>query len=331
MYINNKKISGVKDIFTVFKDFFTYRKKEEKELGKSIEADIFISLLPCAVFGCLLFGISAVLVLALSVILSVGLDCLCNLILKKGFKISLTAVISGLLLGLTLSSKLDIWFVVAVSVFSTLLRKTVFKDKALKVTTPSLFARGLLFALFLSDFSVYAQPFLNTKASLPLESLYTSSESAKLYFFGLHSGNIGETSVLLILVGGIYLMLRRIISPAIPVSFVAATAVISLVLGQSLTVSLLGGGLFFACVFMTLGYNLTSAARYKKILYGIACGGLTVFLRFVFKTEATLLAVLIADFVFYCFTLSNIKKFIRFVKKPDFKKLLRKITKAFSV
>lgn len=334
MYINNKKISGFKDFYILIKEFFTYREKGGNALSKSAEADILISLLPYAVFGCLLFGVRAVLVLALSVVLSVGLDCLCDLILKKGFKINLTAVISGLLVGMILSSKLNIWLVVAVNVSATLLRKTVFKDKALKLTTPALFSRGLLFVLFLGQFSVYAAPFLNTKIHLPVESFYYPVSfvgSAKMYFFGLHSGNIGETSVLLILVGGIYLMLRRIIKPIIPVSFIVTTAVISLVLGQSISISILGSGLFFAAFFMTLGYNFTSAARYKNILYGITCGGLTVFLRFVFKTEAVLLAVVIADFAFYCVTRRNIKKFIRFVKKPDFKKLLRKITKAFSV
>ena len=177
-------------------------------------------------------------------------------------------------------------------------------------------------------------PFLNTRHYLPIETFYKSisfAGSAKMYFFGLHCGNIGETSVLLILVGGIYLCLRHIINPIIPVSFIITTAVISFAFGQNLSVSLLGSGLFFAAFFMTMGYNFMSVSRYKKILYGIVCGALTVLLRFIFKTEAVLLAVLIADFVFYCITRRNIKMFIKFVKKPDFKRVFKKMGKAFSV
>lgn len=334
MDIKQKRISNFKDIYVMVKEFFCYRQKAVTPLSKSALADIFISLLPCAIFGCLLFGFRAVLVLALSVVLSVGADCLCDVIFKKGFKINYSAALSGLLMGLVLSSVLNIWLVVAVVLLATLLRKTVFKDKSLMFTTPSLLARGLLAILFIGQFGTYVIPFLNTEIYLPVETFYHSISfvgSAKMYFFGLHGGNIGETSVLLILVGGIYLMLRRIINPIIPVSFIITTAVLSLALGQNLAVSLLGSGLFFASVFMTLGYNFMAAARYKKLLYGIVCGALTVLLRFVFKTEAVLLAVVIADFVFYCITRHNIKKMINFVKKPNFKKLLHEISKAFSV
>lgn len=334
MDIKQKMISQLKGTYLTLKAFFGHRSKEVISLRKSVLADIFISVLPCAIFGCLLFGLRALLILAISVVLSVGLDCLCDVIFKKGFKINYSAAVSGLITGLILSSVLNIWLVLAVNMLAIILRKTVFKDKSLCITTPALFARGLLAVLFAAQFGGYALPFLNTAASLPVDSLYSAATftfSAKTAFFGLHSGNIGETSELLILVGGIYLMLRRVVSPIIPISFIATTAVLSFAFGQNLAVSLLGGGLFFAAFFMTLGYNFTASARYKKILYGIFGGALTVLLRFCFKTEAVLLAVVISDFLFYCITRRNIKRFIKFLKNPNFKRLFKKIGKAFSV
>jgi len=334
MAVLNKIFEVLKAAFWKTVSFFTQKNKATKIiLEKSDYADILIALLPAAVFGCLLFGLNAVLVLAVSVILSVGLDFLWDLIFRKEKNnISLSAVVSGLLLALSLSSSLNILLVIALNILAVFLRKTFFKQNPGNITTPLLLARVVFALIFLKAFSLYAFPFLNGENRiLPIDKMFllcSYIEPAKHLFFGLRSGNIGETSVLLITVGGIYLMLRKIINPIIPVSFILTSAFISLIFGESLALSLMGGGLFFAVVFMTIGYSFKTTALYKKLLYGVCGGVLTFILRLIFITEGVLLAVLITDFAFFCFTRRNIKKAIKFIKNPNFEKLVNKFKKS---
>ena len=339
MDIKNKILAVLKPLSLRVLDFF--KKKEtatRTELTKMDEADIIIALLPLAIFGCLLFGLRAVLVVSVCIAVCLGADFLWDIIFKKERKgINFSAIITGLLLGLTLNSVLNVALCVLLSVVTIALMKTIFKDKPQFVAFPILVTRILLAVVFFGAFSHYVLPFVHTPVQwLPFDNLYIPSFSsyyypAKYLFFGLHSGNIGETSVLLITVSGIYLMLRKLINPIIPLSFIATSFLLSLIFGEGLAVSLMGGGLFFAAMFMTLDYSFKTSPRYKKLLYGVACGLLTFVLRKLFKTESVLLAVLITDFVFFYVTQRNIKRTINFIKKPDFKKLLNKVKRVFSV
>jgi electron transport complex protein RnfD len=316
-------------------NYFTSEQSPIKtKLSKLDLAEIFISLLPASVFGALVFGFKAVVILLLSVILSVGLDFLWRLIFKKEKRIDYSTAIIGLLVGLTLSSRLNILLVVALNVLLILLRRTLFKNNGIRFTTSLLFSRFILAVIFYKAFSCYAVPFVGEIGRLPIDSLYFSYsyvEPAKYLFFGIHSGNIGDISVFLVLLGGIYLIFRRIINPIIPASFILSSAILSLIFGQSLAISLLGGGIFFAAFFLSMDYSFQPSSRIKKILYGVACAVLTFIVRAILKTEGVYLAVLIADLIFVCITRKNVKAFIQFVKKPDFKSLLNKFKMAFTV
>lgn len=295
-------------------------------------ADVFIAIAPLLFFGCLLFGIRALLVSAICIVAFVAGDYVWDILVKKtkrGIKdISLSSVFSGVVLAMSLSSSLNIWLVVAISVFAAFLMKTLFKEKTMYVAAPALVARGIFSLVFFRAFSVYGIPFAGTTAQIaPLDTMLNSTPvtfSAKFLFFGLHNGNIGETSVFLIAVGGIYLMLRRIINPIIPVSFITTCAILSLCFGENIAISLLGGGLFFAATYMALSYSFKTTPLYKKVLFGVCCGILTFVLRKLLKTEAAYLSVLITEAAFRLVTVNNIKSGLRFAKKPDFKKLLKK-------
>ncbi len=315
--------------------FFTKQEMPTKTAFSKLDlAEIFISLLPMAIFGSLIFGFKAVLILLVSVILSVLLDFLWSLIIKKEKRIDYSTAIIGLLVGLTLSSRLNILVVIALNVILTLLKRTVFKNNGIRFTTCLLLSRFILEIVFYKAFTSYAIPFIGGTGRLPIDSLFISYsyvEPAKYLFFGIHSGNIGDTSIILALLGGVYLMLRGIINPIIPASFIFSSAVLSLIFGQDLAISLLGGGIFFAAFFLSLDYSFRTSSPIKKILYGVACAVLTFVIRLILKTEGVYVAVLIADLIFIHVTRKNIKAFIRFIKKPDFKKLLNKFKMAFSV
>ncbi len=333
----NRIFDIVKLVFGAIKDFFM---KEDcatrTTLQKLDYADILISLLPLAIFGCLLFGLRAVLVLLLCVAILTGFDFLWNLIFKKEkAEINYSAVVVGLVLGLTLSSRLNIFLVILCALLTAALTKTVFKEKPLYVIFPLLIVRVLLGLIFFKAFDFYSFPFMNTVAQkLPLDYIFTTASfiyPAKYLFFGLHSGNIGETSILLLLISGIYLTVRKTINPIIPVGFVLSLGALSLIFGQSISIALLGGSHFFVAIFLTMDYSFKTTPRYKKILYGIFCGVMTFIIRIIFHTEGALVAVLIANFIFIYLNRRNIKRGLKFIKNPDFKKLANKFKKLFWV
>lgn len=322
--------------FCAVKGFFTAVEGATKTKPGTLDSvEIIVALLPVAIFGCLVFELSALSVLAISLLLNVALDFLWSLVFKKGKLFDIQSVIFGLLAGFTLSSRLNVWLVVFANVLSFVLRKIIFKQSKMNFCVPWLLSRAVFAVVFFGAFSVYAVPFVHTlEGWMPLDAnyiTYSFAHSAKYLFFGIHSGNIGEISELLIALGGIYLIFRKIINPIIPISFIFTSAVLSLVFGEILSLSLLGGGLFMAAFFLTLDYSFVSTPRYKKILYGIVCGLLTFIIRRLIRTEGAYFAVVIADILFLTVTRKNVKRFIKFVKAPDFSKLYKKITAKISV
>jgi electron transport complex protein RnfD len=316
--------------------FTKVEENDRKKLSKLDLAEIFIALLPTAVFATILFGAKVMFTLAVSIISALVTALLWDLVYeRKGFKIDYTAGLMAFISGLTLSSLTKPVFVVTISVLSTLLLKTAFRNSKLTVVTPFLIVKAIFMAIFFKSLTIYAVPLgAGTTTVLPVTDIFITksfAEPAKWLFFGLHSGNIGELSELLVLIGAIYLILRKIINPVIPVFYLATSTLLSFVFKESLPLSLLGGGLFFAAFVLTIDYGLSATPLYKKILYGISCGVLTFLLRRIFGTEGAFLAVLICNAAFAYLSLHNIKRAINFVKNPDFKKLLRKSRKIFGI
>ncbi len=335
MSISNKaidlfKLCGNKTIL-----FFTKEIKPTKtSLSKLDMAEIFMALLPMAIFGSLIFGLKALFILGITTMLSVGLDFLWNLIIKKEKKIDYASATVGLLTGLTLSNRLSIFIAAAMVVILTLLRKTVLKNNGIKLSSDILFVRGIFSLIFFNGFLSFSLPFVASVGISPIESMLADTSykyPLKYLFFGIHSGNIGDTTVLLALLGGIYLMLRRIINPIVPISFIITSTVLSLIFGENLAVSLLGGGLIFAALFLTMDCSFSSQTLIKKLLYGMLCGIFTFAFRMIFKAEGVYMAILSADLLLLHINRKNLYRAISFIKKPDFKRLLVKVKTIFSV
>lgn len=321
-------------LLTAFKAvvlFFTEVKPQKRQgLSNMDIAEIFIALLPAAIFGAVAFGLKALIILGLSVAVCTLLALLWDIIFKrKNITIDLKSALTGFVLALTLTSTLDWRFTLAISAAAVLLGKIFYRNDGLAFTSPVLIAKTLFLIIFFRVFTAYALPVENIATELtPLNYMFgddSLSFSAKHLFFGLHSGNIGEISDFLLVVGGIYLMLRRIINPVICSFYIGTSALLSYLFKESLPLSLLGGGLFFAAIFLTMDYSFRATPLYKKILYGITCGLLTFIIRLIFKAEGAVLAVLICNLGFTYVNIRNIKRGIRFCKKPDFKRLLVKI------
>ncbi len=312
MDIKNKIFPFFKSVLEVLKDFFNKEDKATKtKLSKLDLVDIFVSLAPAAIFGCLLFGLRAVLVLLISVLIPCLFDFLWNVITNKEKKINYNLALGGMILGLSLSSKINVLLVIAVSLGYAALCKFVFSVKELYLAFPLLISKVVFSLAFYNAFRVYSLPFMNIATqNLPINSVYITTSfvhPVKYLFFGIHAGNIGETSVLLLFLGMVYLIIRKIINPIVPTAFVASTTLLCLIFGKSLPLSLFGGGLFFAAFLTSIDYSFKTTPLYKKIVFGLLCGVLTVLLRGIFLTEAADLAVLISYLAVFYLNRKNIK------------------------
>ncbi len=326
--------SKIFSFLSAIKDFFLEEDKATKDrLEKFDLLDIFVALCPAALFGCLIFGWRAVLVLAVSVAIPVVFDFLWKLILKKKFEFNFKVALGGLILGMSFSSKLSFWLVLAVCVVYAVLNKLVFEGKELFLVFPALIVRAVASIVCYDAFQVYLIPFTNTVESvLPIDRLFITTsfvEPAKYLFFGLHMGNIGGTSEIMILLGLIYLMLRKVINPVVPTCFIGSHALFNIIFGRSISVSLLGGSLFFGAFAWAMDYSFKTTARYKKMCFGFLCGVLSFAFREVVRVEAVSVAILCSYLIMLYINRKNIKFVIEFFKNIDYKGFVKKFISIF--
>lgn len=251
-----------------------------------ITLDVIIALLPACAFGCILFGIKALLILITCVATAVLSEFLWNKILKKPNTIGdLSAIVTGLLLGMNLSCELPIWMAAIGSVVAIIIVKQMFGGIGCNFANPAITARIVLLVSFPSAMTKFAVPVEHILTSAtPLASLKGAEDAlanitTKDLFFGMHSGCIGETSAFLLIVGGIYLIIRRIISPIIPLSFIGTVALLSFISGDKLSVALLGGGLMIGAIFMATDYTTSPTTNWGKLIFGLGCGLITFIIR----------------------------------------------------
>ncbi len=321
--------------------FFTVIRPNERQALTNLDlAEIFLALLPAGIFGCLLFGKRAIITLALCAAVCLLVAFLWDVIFnRKNLKIDFKSALMGYILGLTITSGVKLPYIIVISVMTTIISKAFFRNNPLSLVFPVLIAKVFFSVFFFKAFSAFPLPFENVTTEMtPIMYLFESYPpdfAAKNLFFGLHSGYIGQTSECLIIVGAIYLMLRKFINPIICGFFLATSAFLSIIFKQDLALSLLGGGLFFTALFLTMDYCLMPNAIYKKILYGITCGILTFSIRPMLGGEGALLAVLICNVAFSIVTRRNIKRLIKFFKHPNFRRLFEKlwqiVLKAFKI
>ena len=249
-----------------------------EDTTRGIMSDVIIALLPAAVYGCILFGWRAIAILAITVATAVASEALWNLALKKPQTVGdFSAVLTGLLLGMNLSSQTPFWIAAIGSVVAIIVVKQMFGGLGFNFANPAMTARIVLLVSFAGKMSNYVTPIDAVSSATPLarESTYT----LKQLFFGMHGGSIGETSAFLLIIGGLYLMLRRVIKPIIPVAFIGTVAVASLIAGNDLALSVFGGGLMLGAIFMATDYVTSPTTNLGKLIFGVGCGLITFVIR----------------------------------------------------
>lgn len=257
----------------------------------SIMRDVLIALVPATVMAVVLFGLRALLIVSVCVASAVLSEFVFNLLAKKKQTIGdLSAAVTGLLLALNLPTTVTIWQCIVGAVFAIVVVKCLFGGLGCNFANPAITARIFILISFSSSVAGGSNPtIVDIEAgATPLEAIKNGASVDTLpsitdMLLGLRGGAIGEVCAIAILIGFVYLVVRRVISWHTPVIFVATVFVLSLIIKQDLTLALyeiLGGGLLLAAVFMATDYVTTPINKGGKMVFAFGCGIITVLIRF---------------------------------------------------
>lgn len=267
---------------------------------RSMMADVMIALLPALLFsGFYFFGYRSFLVTAVSVASCVGFEVLYRLLLKQSQTIGdLSAAVTGVLLAMTLPVTVPYWVVVIGAFFAIVVVKLLYGGLGKNFMNPALAGRVFLFS-FPALINIWAAPRTDpglfsaldaVTAATPMSYLQQGSlPTATLLemFTGIRGGAIGEVSAALVLLGGLYLLLRRVIDWRVPVCYLGTVALLTFLFPQGgigplewMLYQLMGGGLLLGAFFMATDPVTSPVTAWGRVFYGVGCGVLTVFLRY---------------------------------------------------
>ena len=247
-----------------------------------IMLDVIISLLPATIAGVVIFGLRAALVVAICVLSCVGFEALFNLIVKKTQTIGdLSSVVTGLLLALNLPANIPLWQCVVGSLFAIIVVKCLFGGIGNNLVNPAITARVFMLVAF-SSLTNAAFPVDAVAGATPLSA--ETMPSLLTLFLGNYGGAIGETCTLALILGGIYLLVRKVITWHIPVVFIGGVFVFTLLMkgfDPMLSLSLtLSGGVFIGAIFMATDYVTSPSTAWGKVIFGLGAALLTCLIRY---------------------------------------------------
>lgn len=247
--------------------------------------DVIIALLPASIAAVVIFGIQALWIILTCVLAAVASEALYNLCARQKQTVGdLSAVVTGLLLALNLSTNVPLWQCVLGSAFSIIVVKCLFGGLGCNFANPAITGRVFMLIAF-SAVAGGANPagVELVSSATPLELLGTEAELPSLMsmFLGTYGGAIGETSSLALLIGFVWLLWRKVISWHIPVVFIATVFVLSLMSGGAgiALYEILAGGLFLGAIFMATDYVTSPITRKGKLVFAAGCGLITFVIR----------------------------------------------------
>ena len=260
----------------------------QEDSTASIMLDVIIALLPTTIMGIFNFGLSAFLLILICIVTCVGAEYLFEFFMKRKVTIGdFSAVVTGLLLALNLPPSLPWWMAVLGSLFAILLVKQIFGGIGQNFVNPALVARCFLLLSFAKAMTNFTYDAVTTATPL---ALLKSGESVDLLrmFLGSTAGTIGETSTAALLLGGAYLLFKRIIDIRIPAAYIGTFAICIMIYALAsgrgwdlsfLAAHLCGGGLMLGAIYMATDYVTSPITPNGRWVYGVILGLLTFVLR----------------------------------------------------
>ncbi len=244
--------------------------------------DVIIALLPVTVAGTVIFGLRSLLVVAVCVACCVGFEFLFNLITKKDQTVwDLSAAVTGLILALNLPANIPLWQCAIGSLFAIIVVKSLFGGIGHNLVNPAITARVFMLVAF-GSMAKSAFPVDAVAGSTPLAS--EQMPSLLDLFIGNHGGAIGETCAGALLIGGIYLLVRKVITWHIPVVFIATVFVFSFLMEGFDAVGalslVLSGGVMIGAFFMATDYVTSPPTPWGKVIFALGAGLITCLIRY---------------------------------------------------
>lgn len=276
-----------------------------KATVRGIMLDVIIALVPSLIAGIIIFGPRAIMVTAVSVLVCLLSEYLTNKAFKRPNTLGdLSAVVTGILLAMNMPVTIPYWMLAIGAVVAIVVVKQFFGGIGQNFVNPALAGRIVMLMSFSGAMTNFPTAFAwrnsadAVTSATPLAQLgdvnscgflipdINVSQSIPSFtelFFGMHSGSIGEVCSVAILLGFIYLVARRVIGFAIPLSFVGSFALIMLIAGRGnlnyMLYHILSGGLLLGAVFMATDYSTSPIGTRGKIIFGIGCGVVTAVIR----------------------------------------------------
>ena len=263
---------------------------------RRLMVDVLLALAPAAGFGVVAFGWRAAVILLLATGAAILAEYLTEKILHRPVTVSdCSAAVTGLLLGMNLPSTVPFYVPVVGSVFAIVVVKQIFGGIGKNIMNPALAARVFLMLAWTAKMTKFVPAFAwmdgtdAVASATPLASLKTGASGGAVIdlFLGKCGGCIGEVSALCLLLGGVYLLVRRVIAWQIPAAMLGTVALLTLIFPrgdmggvQFMASSLFSGGLMLGAIFMATDYVTSPVTAWGRVIYGAGCGALVVFLRY---------------------------------------------------
>ena len=262
-----------------------------------IMLDVVIALIPSFIAAILIFGPHAVLITVVCVAACVLFEAIFQILTKKPVTISdFTSVITGMLIAFSLPVTIPLWQAVFGCFVAIIVVKQLFGGIGKNFANPAITARVVMFLAFSGTMTAWHMPantpgwvLLTDAIASPTPLIYLAGgEIQRLpnmlnMFIGIRGGSIGETSAPALLIGGIYLLIRRVINWHIPVSYIATVAAIAFIAGgftlEFMLLHIFAGSLLLGAIFMATDYVTSPQTSRGRIIFGIGCGLLTVIIR----------------------------------------------------
>lgn len=262
-----------------------------KESIQSIMRDVIIALVPATAAGIYYFGINALILIIAAIASSVIFEALCQKIMKKPVTVSdLSAVVTGLLLAMNLPAAAPVWVAIVGSAFAIIFGKQLFGGLGQNFINPALAGRAFLLASYptemttwsvpngleVADAATYATPLAQLKAG------YLDASLGEL-MLGQCGGTIGETCAIALIIGGVYLLYKHVISWKIPVIYIATVAILFGVIGRHGVrmplQEIMAGGVMLGGIFMATDYASSPVTAKGQIIFAVGAGLITYLIR----------------------------------------------------
>jgi len=267
---------------------------------QTIMRDVLIALAPALVGSVFFFGLRALMVTLVSVAACVFFEWAWGRLMKRPCKVyDMSAIVTGVLLAYVCPVTVPYWCIILGDFFAIIIVKQLFGGIGRNIVNPALAARAFMFSWPVIMNTWVAPGFSNgaglfstadaVTAATPLAAMHQGqlpADSLLDMFIGNVGGSLGETSALLLLIGGVYLLIRKVINPRIPVAFLGTVTVFALLLPQGhdplywCAAQLCTGGVMLGAIFMATDYVTSPVTKLGQVIFGIGCGLITMVIRY---------------------------------------------------